>query len=69
MLLQDNIPEAILAKELGMELVFGIGRGGKVQSSSWLTANDRETKICFCGSGLLYKDCHGASVGSINTSV
>ena len=34
----DNIPEAILARELGIELVFGIGRGGKVQSSSWLTA-------------------------------
>jgi len=34
----DNIPEAILAKELGIELVFEIGRGGKVQSSSWLTS-------------------------------
>lgn len=55
----DNIPEAILAKELGIELVFGIGRGGKVQSSSWLTANDRDTKICFCGSNQPYKDCHG----------
>ena len=39
----DNIPEAILAKELGIELVFGVGRGGKVQSSSWLTANVRES--------------------------
>lgn len=38
----DNIPEAILAKELGIELVFGIGRGGKVQSSSWLTARVRD---------------------------
>lgn len=38
----DNIPEAILAKELGIELVFGVGRGGKVQSSSWLTAKIRE---------------------------
>lgn len=55
----DNIPEAILARELGIELVFGIGRGGKVQSSSWLTADDRNTKICFCGSNQLYKDCHG----------
>ncbi len=38
----DNIPEAILAKELGIECIFGIGRGGKVQSSSWLTAKVRE---------------------------
>jgi cytidyltransferase-like protein len=57
----DNIPEAILAKELGIELVFGIGRGGKVQSSTWLAASDRETRLCFCDSKLLYKDCHGKS--------
>lgn len=57
----DNIPEAILAKELGIELVFGVGRGGKVQSSSWLTAPDRETKMCFCGSNALYRLCHGAN--------
>lgn len=55
----DNIPEAVLARELNIELVFGIGRGGKVQSSSWLTAKDRDTKICFCGSGEQYIDCHG----------
>lgn len=55
----DNIPEAILASELGIELVFGVGRGGKVQSSSWLTADDRETKKCFCGSDKRYVECHG----------
>jgi D-beta-D-heptose 7-phosphate kinase/D-beta-D-heptose 1-phosphate adenosyltransferase len=55
----DNIPEAILARELGIECVFGIGRGGKIQSSSWLTASDRETRLCFCGSQKLYANCHG----------
>lgn len=29
-------PEVLLCKELGIEVVFGVGRGGKVQSSSWL---------------------------------
>lgn len=55
----DNIPEAVLARELNIECVFGVGRGGKVQSSSWLTAKDRDTKICFCGSNLAYRACHG----------
>lgn len=30
----DNIPEAILCKELGIKTKFNVGRGGKVQSSS-----------------------------------
>lgn len=34
-----NIPEAIVCKQTGCKMVFGIGRGGKVQSSSWLVAN------------------------------
>ncbi len=55
----DNIPEAVLARELGIETVFQIGRGGKVQSSSWLTAADREERVCFCGSGVRYIECHG----------
>jgi cytidyltransferase-like protein len=29
-------PEAILCDELGIKVEFGVGRGGKVQSSSWL---------------------------------
>lgn len=33
-----NIPEAPLCKQLGIEMVFGVGQGGKVQSSSWLLA-------------------------------
>lgn len=31
-----NIPEYALCAELGIKMVFGIGRGGKIQSSSWL---------------------------------
>lgn len=32
-----DIPEAAVCKKYGIEMVFGIGAGGKVQSSSWLT--------------------------------
>ena len=31
-----NIPEAPACKAIGCEMVFGVGQGGKVQSSSWL---------------------------------
>lgn len=55
----DNIPEAVVCRELGIETVFNVGSGGKVQSSSWLTAEDRETRDCFCGSGVKYAECHG----------
>jgi len=32
----DNTPEDDVCEELGIEMAFAIGRGGKVQSSSWL---------------------------------
>lgn len=32
----DNIPEYALCEELGIEMEFNVGQGGKVQSSSWL---------------------------------
>ena len=32
----DPVPEVDLCKELGIYLVYNIGTGGKVQSSSWL---------------------------------
>ena len=32
-----DIPEAKICEELGIEMVFNVGHGGKVQSSSWLT--------------------------------
>lgn len=31
-----DIPEARVCEELGIKMVFNIGKGGKVQSSSWL---------------------------------
>ncbi|MEK7628416.1 MAG: adenylyltransferase/cytidyltransferase family protein [Patescibacteria group bacterium] len=35
----NDIPEGAVCKKYGIKMVFGIGKGGKVQSSSWLTAN------------------------------
>lgn len=32
----DPVPEVALCKELGIRMVYNVGRGGKVQSSSWL---------------------------------
>lgn len=55
----DPIPEVLVCDELGIEMVYNVGQGGKVQSSSWLTAEDRGTRNCFCGSGSKYPDCHG----------
>ena len=34
---EDEIPESAVCRENGIEMVFNVGRGGKVQSSSWLT--------------------------------
>lgn len=33
----DPVPEVALCKDLGIEMVYNVGAGGKVQSSSWLT--------------------------------
>ncbi len=33
---EDNIPEYELCKRLGITMLFNVGQGGKVQSSSWL---------------------------------
>ena len=35
----DNVPEVAVCAEVGTKMVFGVGHGGKVQSSSWLTGN------------------------------
>ncbi len=32
----NNIPEVAVCKEIGCKMVFNIGTGGKIQSSSWL---------------------------------
>ena len=34
----DPVPEVELCKELGIEMIYNVGVGGKVQSSSWLIA-------------------------------
>jgi cytidyltransferase-like protein len=53
------VPEVALCEEMGIDMVYNVGHGGKVQSSSWLTAEDRESRECFCGSGKRYVNCHG----------
>ena len=35
----DNIPEVPICEAIGCEMVFNIGDGGKMQSSSWLLAD------------------------------
>ena len=40
----DPVPEVELCKSLGIELVYNVGAGGKVQSSSWLIAKAADTK-------------------------
>jgi rfaE bifunctional protein nucleotidyltransferase chain/domain len=32
----SKIPEAAVCKEIGCKIVFDVGRGGKVESSSWI---------------------------------
>ena len=33
---KHNIPEVATCKKIGCKMIFNVGRGGKVQSSSWL---------------------------------
>ena len=54
---KDNTPEVLVCNEMGCEMVFNVGRGGKIQSSSWLVGE----ALCSCGSGQKHKDCHGAA--------
>src|ERR1700722_19108751 len=35
----DNIPEVSACEEMGCKMIFNIGDGGKMQSSSWLLKN------------------------------
>ena len=45
----DNIPEVPVCEAIGCKMLFNIGEGGKIQSSSWLLAK-------YIGDG---KKCHG----------
>jgi cytidyltransferase-like protein len=38
----DNTPEIAVCNEIGCELAWGVGAGGKVQSSSWLVKGAAE---------------------------
>lgn len=41
----ENIPEVAVCEEIGCTMVFGVGKGGKVQSSSWLLAKHAENAV------------------------
>jgi D-beta-D-heptose 7-phosphate kinase/D-beta-D-heptose 1-phosphate adenosyltransferase len=38
-----NIPEVSVCKEINCKMVFGVGKGGKIQSSSWLLSKFLKT--------------------------
>lgn len=54
-----DVLEAAICNEIGCEMVFNIGFGGKVQSSSWLIAKSKDESPCSCKSGKKFKECHG----------
>jgi D-beta-D-heptose 7-phosphate kinase/D-beta-D-heptose 1-phosphate adenosyltransferase len=41
----DNVPEVAVCRDINCEMVYGVGKGGKVQSSSWLLARHEENKV------------------------
>jgi len=61
----DNIPEIPVCEQIGCEMIFSIGQGGKVQSSSWLVSSYEQNRPCICGSGKRTADCHGVSKGDV----
>lgn len=36
---EKNIPEVTVCNKMGCKMVFNVGKGGKIQSSSWLVSN------------------------------
>ncbi len=54
----DNTPEVAVCNKIGCKLVFNVGHGGKVQSSSWLLG--KYSKKTPLRSEKKYKKCHGA---------
>lgn len=40
----DNIPEVAVCKKINCQMVFNVGKGGKVQSSSWLVNKSKNKK-------------------------
>jgi D-beta-D-heptose 7-phosphate kinase/D-beta-D-heptose 1-phosphate adenosyltransferase len=41
----DNVPEVAVCRDINCQMVYSIGKGGKVQSSSWLLARHEEQKM------------------------
>lgn len=41
---KKNIPEVEVCKKIGCKMAFNVGRGGKIQSSSWLIAKVSQEK-------------------------
>jgi D-beta-D-heptose 7-phosphate kinase/D-beta-D-heptose 1-phosphate adenosyltransferase len=39
-----DIPEATVCARLGIKMIFNVGKGGKVQSSSWLVDGAKKSK-------------------------
>jgi len=58
---EGNVPEDKVCAEIGCEMVFSVGKGGKVQSSSWLVAEYVNKMPCLCGSRKKWRECHGAA--------
>ncbi|MDD5431107.1 MAG: adenylyltransferase/cytidyltransferase family protein [Candidatus Pacebacteria bacterium] len=56
---KSNIPEVPVCEMIGCKMIFNIGEGGKVQSSSWLVDKSAKELPCPCGSGKRFKECHG----------
>lgn len=52
-----NIPEVPVCQKIGCKMVFNVGKGGKVQSSSWLVDKYVCNLPCVCGSGKKYQEC------------
>ena len=40
----SNVPEVVTCRSIGCKPVYNIGKGGKVQSSSWLVSNFKKKK-------------------------
>jgi D-beta-D-heptose 7-phosphate kinase/D-beta-D-heptose 1-phosphate adenosyltransferase len=48
----DNVPEVPVCESIGCAMVFNVGQGGKIQSSSWLLAKHFERTASAATSGI-----------------
>lgn len=49
--------EVTICQEIGCKMVYNVGPGGKIQSSSVVAAKYFSHAKCSCGSGKMYIDC------------